>query len=181
MEFQHLIVSQQNGIVTVRLNRPAERNALNNRLATELTEFARAFQTRPDVRAVILTGGPGFFSTGADVSAPAQAVNGKRPNLLALRAASMLGPDMCKAWEEIEAITIMSIEGYCVGAACARPGLLRPVGGTRQGPQRRDDSRERRFHQAEHHDGEACRAQAILHVRRNQRDGCNRTVQVSTG
>ena len=31
----------------------------------------------------------------------------------------MAGPDMCKAWEEIEAVTIVAFEGYCVGGACA--------------------------------------------------------------
>ncbi len=28
------------------------------------------------------------------------------------------GPDLCRAWEEIEAITIAAIEGFCVGGAC---------------------------------------------------------------
>lgn len=119
MEFQHLLVSQQDGIVTVRLNRPAERNALNDLTMKELTECARAYRTNPDVRAVVLLGGPNFFSAGADLSAPALAADGKLPSRLVMRAGAMLGPDMCRAWEEIEAITIMAIEGYCLGAACA--------------------------------------------------------------
>jgi len=31
----------------------------------------------------------------------------------------MAGPDLCKAWEEIEAVTIAAIEGYCIGGASA--------------------------------------------------------------
>jgi enoyl-CoA hydratase len=31
----------------------------------------------------------------------------------------MAGPDMCRAWEEIEAVTIAAIEGYCIGGAAA--------------------------------------------------------------
>jgi hypothetical protein len=29
----------------------------------------------------------------------------------------MAGPDLCRAWEEIEAVTIAAIEGYCLGGA----------------------------------------------------------------
>jgi enoyl-CoA hydratase len=43
----------------------------------------------------------------------------EKPALLALREAVLAGPDMCKAWEEIEPVTIAAIEGYCVGGAAA--------------------------------------------------------------
>jgi enoyl-CoA hydratase len=129
MTFQHLLVSQQGGIVTARLNRIAERNALNPVLMAELTEFARAHRTRPDIRAIVLAGGPeffsagadlaAFFSAGADLGASAVARSGEPLPLLELREMVMVGPDMCRAWEEIEAVTIMAIEGFCVGGACA--------------------------------------------------------------
>lgn len=119
MAYEHLLVDQADGIVTARLNRPHERNALNGALMRELTEFARAHRTRPDVRAVILAGGPDFFSAGADLDAAAARSGAEAPSLLAVREALMAGPDMCRAWEEIEAVTLMAIEGYCVGGACA--------------------------------------------------------------
>ena len=31
----------------------------------------------------------------------------------------MAGPDLCRAWEEIEAVTIAAVEGYCIGGAAA--------------------------------------------------------------
>ena len=116
--YQHLLVSQDDGIVTARLNRPAERNALNGQLIRDLTEFAREHRTRTDVRAIILTGGTEYFSAGADLNGVATQ-NVDRPSLLELRESLLAGPDMCKAWEEIEAVTIMAIEGYCVGGATA--------------------------------------------------------------
>lgn len=118
-EWKHLIVTQTDGVVTVTLNRPDARNALNGRLMRELTDVARHFRTATDVRAVILTGGPNFFSAGADLTSVGASKDGPKPTLLELREAVLAGPDMCKAWEEIEPVTIAAIEGYCVGGACA--------------------------------------------------------------
>lgn len=118
-DYQHLLVAQEGGIVTVQLNRPDARNALNTILMQELTAFARAYRTRPDVRAVILRGGDENFSAGADLGGSTIAERGAPPPLLHLREAVLAGPDMCKAWEEIEAVTIVAVEGYCVGGACA--------------------------------------------------------------
>ncbi len=119
MSYQHLLVSEDSGIVTVRLNRPGERNKLNTRLMEELRDVARAYRLRSDVRAVILAGHADFFSAGADLGASTLAPDAPRPSLMQLREMVMVGPDMCRAWEEIEAVTIMAVEGYCVGGACA--------------------------------------------------------------
>ena len=62
MDYQHLIVTQDEGVVTVQLNRPEKHNSLNALLMTELTEFARAYRSRADVRAIVLTGGTTLFS-----------------------------------------------------------------------------------------------------------------------
>lgn len=114
-----LLVSQTGGVVTAQLNRPDARNALNTALMEELTAFARAYRTRPDVRAIILRGGDKFFSAGADLQGTALAERSAPPSLIELRQAVLAGPDMCRAWEEIEAVTIVAIEGFCVGGACA--------------------------------------------------------------
>jgi enoyl-CoA hydratase len=119
-DYKHLLVEQIGGIVTVRINRAEARNALNGRLMRELTDVARQFRTDPSVRAVILTGGDAFFSAGADLSEAGEGGGDRpKPTLLELREAVLAGPDMCKAWEEIEPVTIAAIEGYCVGGACA--------------------------------------------------------------
>lgn len=118
-DYQHLIVSEHSGVVTVKLNRPEARNALNSTLMQELTEFARSYRTRPDVRAIILRGGDTHFSAGADLNSSVEGRKAGKPSLLQLRESVLAGPDMCKAWEEIEPVTIVAIEGYCIGGACA--------------------------------------------------------------
>lgn len=116
-EWRLIRVEKREGIVEVALNRPEARNALNGELMEELTEAARLLRLRTDVRAVILSGGEAYFSAGADLSA--SAARRAQPSLLESRRAIMAGPDLCRAWEEIEAVTIAAIEGYCIGGGAA--------------------------------------------------------------
>jgi enoyl-CoA hydratase/carnithine racemase len=109
-------VRRDGPVVEVQLHRPDARNALNSAHMEELTEVARLLHRRADVLAVILTGADSYFSAGADLKASAER---QRPTLLQTREAIMRGPDMCEAWEAVEAVTIAAIEGYCIGGGCA--------------------------------------------------------------
>jgi enoyl-CoA hydratase len=109
-------VTRDGPIAEVQLNRPEARNALDNAHMDELTEVARRLRLRSDVLAVILKGAETYFSAGADLKAAGERA---RPTLMQTREAIMRGPDLCKAWEEIEAVTIAAVEGYCIGGACA--------------------------------------------------------------
>ncbi|HEV2364107.1 MAG TPA: enoyl-CoA hydratase/isomerase family protein [Caulobacteraceae bacterium] len=110
-------VTREGPTVEVELHRPDARNALDAEIMAELTEIARLLRRRADVLAVILAGGEQHFSAGADLAAlPARIT---APTLLESREVIMAGPDLCEAWEQIEAITIAAIEGYCLGGACA--------------------------------------------------------------
>lgn len=109
-----LRIDEADGVVVVRLNRPDARNTLNPALIEALTRTAQDLRRRADIRAVILTGGDGFFSAGIDLKAgPDMGTLAER------RVRALAGPDLCSAWEQIEAVTLVAIEGYCVGGACA--------------------------------------------------------------
>ncbi len=56
-----------NGIVTVRVNRPRVRNALNSEAMHALNETVTALSKRTDLTAVILAGADGTFISGGDV------------------------------------------------------------------------------------------------------------------
>jgi len=115
-EWRTIRVERREGIVEVALNRPEARNALDGELMEELAEAATLLRLRTDVRAVILKGADSYFSAGADLSA-SQARTALP--LIESRRAVMAGPDMCRAWSEIEAVTIAAIEGYCIGGGAA--------------------------------------------------------------
>lgn len=105
-------------IATVRFDRGDKANALSAEALRRLTEAARGFHGRPDISAVILTGQAKNFTLGADLKDPERAA--MREQKLARRRVSLrLGPEMCEAWEKVDAITIMAIEGWCVGGGAA--------------------------------------------------------------
>ncbi|WP_315702045.1 MULTISPECIES: enoyl-CoA hydratase [unclassified Bradyrhizobium] len=69
---QHL----ESGLLTITMNRPERRNALNAEMTTGLVAAARRAMEDHDVRAVLIKGAGGTFCVGGDVKAMAE---GKAP------------------------------------------------------------------------------------------------------
>jgi enoyl-CoA hydratase len=113
-----ITIEIQDRVATVRFDRGDKANALSVEALRQLTETARSFHARPDISAVILTGNAHNFSLGADLKDPARTAQ-KDDGLAQRRIALRAGPDMCEAWEKVDAITIMAIEGWCVGGGAA--------------------------------------------------------------
>ena len=86
-----LIISR-GALTTVTLNRPEVRNAFNEELIAELTEWARSVPADGSVRAAVLQGAGSVFCAGADVQWMAKMVGYSREENLAdaRLAASML-------------------------------------------------------------------------------------------
>jgi len=98
----------------LRLNRPDKLNPLGTTTLRELTEAARWFDGRREVKAVVVSGAGRAFSAGADLASfgdPA-ANEGLSP-----REAADAGRLMAEAVEAMRAVTVAAIHGYCVGGA----------------------------------------------------------------
>jgi enoyl-CoA hydratase len=65
--YQYLMVERIHGAGLITLNRPQARNALSIALMRELQAALVDFDTDPGIGAIVLTGGPVLFSTGADI------------------------------------------------------------------------------------------------------------------
>lgn len=111
-------IETEGRIAIVRFDRGDTANALSVEALRQLTETARRFHACPEISAVVLTGGARNFSLGADLKDPARASQ-RDEGLAQRRIALRAGPEMCEAWERIDAITIMAIEGWCVGGGAA--------------------------------------------------------------
>ena len=105
-------------VATVTLNRPEARNAMSAKLMREMIACAGRVGTMRDVDAVIVRGSGVCFSAGADLKDASRWSNGALP-FEQQREIASLGYRMCRAWEQMQPITIAAIEGYAVGGALA--------------------------------------------------------------
>ncbi len=108
-----LQVHRGDGIVTVTMNRPEVKNAINGTMWSELLEtFRSVYDNRTD-RAMVLTGAGGDFCSGADVSTMADSVS-ERPSLAAMREVS----DVALALHRLPQPVIAKVRGVAAGAGC---------------------------------------------------------------
>jgi enoyl-CoA hydratase len=101
------------GLIYVRLNRAAKRNALTRAMLERLAEIFHAFRDRADLRAVVLTGtGQAAFCAGTDIS-----------ELDGLDEAGALqtarrGQETCEAIELCPVPVIAAVNGVAAGGGC---------------------------------------------------------------
>ena len=96
------------GVATIRIDRP-KMNAINVQLLDELTEAANAVGADPDVRAVVVWGGPRIFAAGADIGR----FTGLDP--AGARILSRRFNDAFLAVENMPQITVSAVNGYALG------------------------------------------------------------------
>jgi len=69
MSFENIIVTAENGIGQITINRPSKLNALNRATIQELHDAFENLESKSDVRVIIITGeGEKAFVAGADIS-----------------------------------------------------------------------------------------------------------------
>jgi enoyl-CoA hydratase len=108
----------QGRIAVVRFDRGDNINALSHQAMRELSDVPRDFGDDLDTSVVILTGSAKAFSAGFDLKDP----QGRQRDQLSIGERihrQRLGPRMCKAWEEMDQLTIAAIEGHCIGGGAA--------------------------------------------------------------
>jgi len=118
MDWKYVTIEKSGRIAVVRFDRGNAANPLSLELMRELTAAARSFADDHETSAVILAGRDDNFTLGADLK-DAETAGLREAGLAERRQALMTGMRMCRAWEEIEALTIAAIEGWCVGGGVA--------------------------------------------------------------
>ncbi|WP_300531932.1 enoyl-CoA hydratase/isomerase family protein [Maricaulis sp.] len=120
-DYQTLHTSETDGVLTVQLNRETARNSFDLTMIAELTALARQYRDQTDWHAIVLCGAEKFFSAGADLSAAGvfQQRGDEAPDQAELRRIARAGGEMCAAWEALSAVTIVAVEGPCIGAGAA--------------------------------------------------------------
>lgn len=108
METLH--VARENGVVTITLDRPAKKNAINGAMWDELLATFREVADSSDDRVVVITGGSGEFCSGADLTGGGN----DRHQLAAMRHVG----DVALALHRLPQPTIAKVRGVAVGAGC---------------------------------------------------------------
>lgn len=115
---KHVGIERRGRISIVRFDRGSPANPLSLELIRELTAAARSFDDDAETSAVILAGRADNFTMGFDLKDPEVAAL-RDAGLAERRLGLMAGGRMCRAWEEVQALTISAIEGWCVGGGVA--------------------------------------------------------------
>jgi len=108
--YQYLLVSKEERVGIIQLNRPDALNALSPDLMAELAEALEAFDADEGIGCMVLTGGPKVFAAGADIKRMAEA-----------SAVDMLTMDQLARWDRIRKLhkpVVAAINGYALGGGC---------------------------------------------------------------
>ncbi|AVT74559.1 enoyl-CoA hydratase [Rhodopseudomonas palustris] len=102
------------GLLTITMNRPDRRNALNQDMIRGLVEAAHRAKDDPEVRAVLLKGAGGTFCVGGDVKSMAAA--GAPPPLEQKVANLRRGMEVSRILHQMPKPVVAQIDGAAAGA-----------------------------------------------------------------
>ncbi len=110
MTYDNILVSTEDGIGIIQLNRPKVLNALNSGVMTELGQALAEFDANDAVRCVVLNGSERAFSAGADID-----------EMRTATPVEMLRKNWIAQWDRLREMrkpTIAAVSGYCLGGGC---------------------------------------------------------------
>ena len=106
--------SDDGRVAILRLNRPERKNPLTFESYAELRDLFRSLVHAGDVRAIVLTGAGGNFSSGGDVFEIIEPLTKMAmPELLAF---TQMTGDLVKAMRKCPQLVIAAVDGVCAGA-----------------------------------------------------------------
>ncbi|MFH2044857.1 MAG: enoyl-CoA hydratase/isomerase family protein [Pseudomonadota bacterium] len=108
MDYSTLTFNKENGIGTITLNRPKQKNAINGQMIEELSDLVKAISTDDEVKVVVLTGGNEYFAAGADINL-VQSVNSP------MQAYDFSRTSPISDLDKLEKPSIAAISGFCLG------------------------------------------------------------------
>jgi len=109
-DFETIIVTREDRVATITLNRPKALNALNATLMGEVVAAAEELDADRDVGAIVITGSERAFAAGADIK-----------EMLAQSYQDMLLSDWFAGWDRLAAVRtplVAAVSGYALGGGC---------------------------------------------------------------
>lgn len=118
MDYRAIRVDLHKQVATLTFNRPDSLNALSKTLIEETREVIVAISNRAiEARALILTGAGRAFSSGADLSDPAEVFSGPRDRRDLGSALEAVYHPLLMAIRNAQVPIVAAVKGPCAGAA----------------------------------------------------------------
>jgi enoyl-CoA hydratase len=111
MAYETILTEREDNVFILTLNRPDKLNALSPKLREEVVAALTEIVDDPEIRAIIVTGGPKVFAAGADLQAMSQA------SLVDMYKRSP-AINMFQVLAEMPQPTIAAVAGYALGGGC---------------------------------------------------------------
>jgi enoyl-CoA hydratase len=108
--YETILVTRDDRVGTITLNRPKALNALNSQLMNEVTTAAAELDNNQGIGAIIITGNEKAFAAGADIK-----------EMQTQGFAEMYSSDFFAGWEKVTATRkpwIAAVAGYALGGGC---------------------------------------------------------------
>jgi enoyl-CoA hydratase len=113
MDYQNILIENQNGIVVITINREKAMNALNQQTMSELKAFfEKDYEQQPQIKGVIITGaGPKAFIAGADIT-EFIGLSDKGEQM------AQRGQDIFFLIEQFHRPVVAAVNGFALGGGC---------------------------------------------------------------
>ena len=110
MTYETILLTRDQRVATITLNRPAALNALNSQVMNEVTTAAADFDADAGIGAIIITGSAKAFAAGADIK-----------EMASLSFSEVFEADFFAAWSRLAAVRtplIAAVAGWALGGGC---------------------------------------------------------------
>ena len=112
MEYQNLLIEQNEDVRIIAIHRPQELNALDTELLSELDCAIADASADAGTAVIILTGEGKSFVAGADIGQMS------RMDAAEAKAFGEFGADVFRRIETMEKVVIAAVNGYALGGGC---------------------------------------------------------------
>jgi isohexenylglutaconyl-CoA hydratase len=110
-----LLLTSTAGRLFITLNRPEQRNAMNNQMAQELHQVADFLADTDSIRVVILRGAGGHFCAGGDIKERKQQTDSAKPTSDPARDRNVRSGQLFKKLWNLPQTFIVVVEGAAMG------------------------------------------------------------------
>lgn len=110
MEYENILVRQEQGVGIVQFNRPKALNALNREMMAEVMHALEQFDADPGIGCLLVTGNERAFAAGADIKEMAQAT-----------PVDMLNNPFIDYWDRLRRLgrpLVAAVSGFALGGGC---------------------------------------------------------------